>query len=146
MAGPDFISGKHVTSRVYFSNQPWNIKVRTTRVEENAVEVEDHVNGEDRARPQKLINLYRVTLECFEDGSSTILQNFLTNQANEDANLPQLPLAAGLLFKFLDGTKGGWAFRECSLGPLNFGAGGRTERMMHTVTFRAKYFGTVPTP
>ena len=141
---PDFISGKHVIARVQFNNQPWNIKVKTTRVQELGEVVTDQVNGENRARFQKLTDGYTVTLDCFEDGSSSILENFLANQQNEDANLPQLPIAVGLRFNFLDGTAGGWVFSEITLDPLDFEAGGRKERVNHKVMFHCRNFDKVP--
>lgn len=142
---PDFISGKHAQTRVYLDNQPWTVKVRSTRVEELATQVTDQVNGENRARFQKITDGYQVTIECYDDGSTQTIQNWLANQANEDANQPQLPLSGGLLFSYLDGSKGGYVFKGCNLGPLNINVAGRTERVMHTVVFRAQYFSQVPT-
>lgn len=141
----DFISGKHSVARVYLNNQPWNIKVKSTKVQEMAAVIEDNVNGENRARLQKLTNFFHVTHVIYDDGnSSQILQNYLINQANEDANNPALALNGGLLFKYLDGTKGGYTMRGCSLDPFDLDIGGRTERVMHTVSYRAQYFELVP--
>lgn len=140
----DFISGRHLKSRVYFDGQPWNLKVKSVRVEEMATEVTDQVNGEERARFQKITDGFRVTIQVYEDGGSQLLQNFLTNQANEDAIAPQLALSAGLLFEYLDTTKGGFVFKNCTLDPLEMDATGRTERIMTTIKFRAQYFEQVP--
>lgn len=140
----DFISGKHVKTRINLNNQPWEIKVKSTRVRELATMVTDQVNGEKRARFQKIIDGYEVTLECYDDGkSSALLSTWLANQANEDANLPQLPLASGLRFSYLDGSAGGFTLSGCTLGPMDYNAAGRTERNMGTVTFRAQYFKQV---
>lgn len=141
----DFISGKSVKARVQLNGSPWEIKVKSTRVKEDAVMVADNVNGENRSRLQKICNFYEVSLDCYDDGqSSQILQNWLANQANEDANAPQLPLAGGLRFSYLDGTAGGFVFQGCTLGPLDYNASGRTERNQASVTFRAQYFQQVP--
>lgn len=141
----DFISGKHVKARVQLNGSPWEIKVKSTRVREDAVMVADNVNGENRSRLQKICNFYDVTLECFDDGnSSQILHNWLTNQQNEDNNAPQLALAGGLRFSYLDGTAGGFVLQGCTLGPLDYNASGRTERNSATVSFRAHYFEQVP--
>jgi hypothetical protein len=140
----DFMSGKHTNFRVYFNQQSWTVKTKTVRVTELGTEVTDQVNGENRARFQKLTDGYRVTFDCYEDGSSQILVNFLNNQSNEDANLPQLPLAGGLRFNFLDGTAQALVLKNCNLGPLDLNIGGRTERVMHTIVFRATNWGLVP--
>ena len=148
MAGStDFISGRHVRARVYFNNSPWELKAKSVRVEELATEVEDEVNGEARARFQKITKGFRVTLDCYDDGaSSQILQNWILNQQNEDNFQPQLPLAGGLKFSYLDGTAGGFVLNGgANLGPLNTNIGGRSDRVMHTVVFRVQYFSTVPT-
>lgn len=141
---PDFTSGKHVIAKLYFNNKLWTIKSKSIHAQEVAVEVADQVCGEPRARLQKITDYYRVSQTCYEDGSSQILQNFLANQANEDANLAQLPLAGGLLFKYLDGTKGGITIKGGCLGPLDAEIAGRTERNMFTVVYRAQYVGSVP--
>jgi hypothetical protein len=140
----DFISGKHCLARIRFNNQPWTVKVKSTRVEEVAVEAEDGVNGEERDRLQKLTKYYRVTQEVYQDSGSQIFENYLANQANEDANQPQLPLAGGLVFTYLNGSKGGFTLSGCSLGPLNHNESGRTERNMNTITYRAQYFNKTP--
>ena len=141
----DFVSGKHAISRLYIKKQPWNVRIKSTRVQEVAEEIADQVNGENRARLQKLTDYYKVTHVCYDDGSSQIITNFILNQQNEDANQPQLPLAGGLVFNYLDGSKGGYAMRVCTLGPLDIDISGRKERTMHTVQYRCQYFELVPT-
>jgi hypothetical protein len=141
---PDFVSGRHMKARVYFNGNVWAIKTKSMRVTELATEVTDQVNGEDRARFQKIIDGYEAEAECYDDGSSSILTNFIINQANEDANLPQLPLAGGLRFNYLDGSAFACVFKNCTLAPLNVNIAGRSERTMHRVRFRAQYFSQTP--
>ncbi len=142
----DFVSGKDLVSRVSFNNQPWVIKVKSAEVQEMGEVVIDHVNGEKRGRGQKITDGFEVTLQCYEDGNSSILQNYIANQQNEDASLPQLPHQAGLRFDFLDGTSGAWVFAgQMTLHPMHMQASGRKERVMHTVKFFVPRFTQVPT-
>lgn len=146
MASTDFISGKHARTRIQLNNAPWEIKVKSCHVRELGTEVTDQVNGENRARFQKLTDGYQVTIQCYDDGqSSALLYNWLQNQTNEDANQPQLPLAGGLRFSYLDGSAGGYVLQGCCLGPLDYDMSGRTERNMGTLTFRAQNFQQVAT-
>ena len=119
----DFISGKHCIAKVYLGNPPapWNIIVKSTKVEEVAELAADGVNGETRDRLQKITKYYNVTHEVYDDGqSSALLKTWLANQANEDAGAPQLPFAGGLRFNYLDGTAGGFTMTGCNLGPLSY--------------------------
>jgi hypothetical protein len=140
----DFISGKHVVSMVRYNGKLWAVKVKSTKVQELGEVVLDQVNGENRARFQKLTDGYSVTLDCYEDGSSSILENYLFNQANEDANQQQVNQNVGIRFNYLDGSAGAWVFTGCTLNPLNFEAAGRKDRVNHTVAFHCQYFQQVP--
>jgi hypothetical protein len=142
----DFLSGKGSRFKVTFNNTFWLIKTKTWKITENATLVADDVNGEDRSRLQKLINFYDAAFDCYEDGAvSQILQSIVTNQKNEDASFPQLPMSGGILFNQLDGSRQGFSCINCTLGPMSFGSGGRTERIMHNLSFRFQYFQSVKT-
>jgi hypothetical protein len=142
----DFISGKHVTTRIYIATlagagpTPWNISIKSTRVQEVAEEAADGVCGENRDRLQKITNYYRVTQECYDNTEAKLLTTWLTNQKNEDAVLPQLAMAGGMLFKFLDTSAIAFTMTNCTLGPLDYNISGRTARNMATVMYRCQYF------
>lgn len=145
MAAKDFIRGAHAIARVQWNGMPWEIKTKTIKVQELGEVSLDHVNGEKRARFQKLTDGFLITMDCFEDGSSEILENFIANQENEDANLPQIAANAGLRFNFLDGTSGAWVFGgQLTLNPLEIDVGGRKERVMHKVAFHCPTFDQLP--
>lgn len=140
----DFISGKHTRFTVYFNNQPFVIFTKSWSIEEVATEVADDVNGENRSRLQIITNFYKVDFAGFEEGGGNILQNLLLSTANDDAFNPQMPLAGGLLFNYLNGGgKAAFALNNCSRGPLKIGSGGRTERLIHSLSYRAQYFTQV---
>ncbi len=139
----DFVAGRDLTRRVYYANQPWPLKMKSVRWEHMAVEVEDQVGGEDRARFQTITNGYRVTIEAYLDSQSQALENHLANQAQDDAGGPQTPLNAGFLFKYRDLTRGAFVFDQCTLDPIDLNDAGRTERIMVTIKFRARYLRSV---
>src|SRR6185312_16807386 len=146
MAGAkDFISGKHTFARVRWNNKPWEVKVKTTKVQELGEVVLDQVNGEKRARFQKLTDGFMVTLDCYDDGSSDIIANFIANQVNEDANLPQVDANVGLRFDYLDGSGQAWVFGgQVTLNPMEIDIGGRKERVMNKVAFHCQTFDAIP--
>lgn len=142
----DFISGRAHFSKVYFSPTPgappapWLIKVKSTRIQEVAVEVADGVCGELRDRLQKITNFYRVTHVCFDDGQSSILENWIANQQNEDNLLPQLQLGGGILFRYLTGGAAAFTLNGCTMGPVDYDISGRTERNLATIMYRCTTF------
>lgn len=120
--------------------------MKTWNIEEVAVEFADGVNGEQRDRLGKIINYYKFAFDCFEDGASKTLRNIITNQANQDANQPDLAFAAGILFSYNDASKEAFTLGgQTVLGPLKTGSTGRTERIMHQLTGRATLFQSVVT-
>lgn len=141
----DFLSGRNTIFRVYFGGQAWSIFVKSWSVEEVCVEAEDGVNGETRDRLQKITKYYRASFDCFEDGSTQTLQNLITNQSNDDAYQPQLPLGGGILFKNQDASKQAFTLKNCTMGPLKMNSSGRTERFNQALSFRAQNFSQVAT-
>lgn len=139
----DLISGKNTNFKVSWNQTIWGLYVKTWSVEEVAVEAEDGVNGEQRDRLQKITKYFRAMFDCYDDGSSQILQNLITNQANDDAYNPQLPLAGGILFNYQNATKAAFVLNGCTMGPLKMNSPGRTERLNHALSLRAQYFATV---
>lgn len=138
----DFARGRDLVTRLQFNGKPWDIKIKTVRVQEQGEVVLDQVNGEIRARTQKVTDGFLVTAQCYEDGNSNILQNYIANQANEDAGQPQLPANVGLRFNFRDGSVGAFIFSgQLTLAPLDLDGPGRKEAIMHTVVFHCQYFG-----
>lgn len=145
----DFSSGRQVSTKLYIATAPggqplpWLVKSKSIRVQEVAVEVADGVCGENRDRLQKITNFYRLTLDVFDDstapGASQLIQTWLANQANEDAGLPQLPMAGSMVWRYLDTSAIAVSFSGCTLGPVDYNVAGRTERNMGVIMFRAQY-------
>lgn len=137
----DFARGRDLVTRLRFNDKPWDVKIKSVRVQELGEVVLDQVNGETRARTQKVTDGFLVTCETYEDGDSEILENYIANQANEDAGNPQLPMNGGLRFNFRSGASKAFIFGgQITLDPMNFEAGGRKEAMMHTVAFHCQQF------
>jgi hypothetical protein len=137
----DFARGRDLTARLQFNGKPWDIKSKTIRVQEQGEVVMDQVNGEQRARTQKVTDGFLVTVQCYEDGNSDILTNYIANQSNEDAGQPQLPANVGLRFNFRDGSAAAYIFGGIvTLAPLDLEDGGRKEALMHSVVFHCQTF------
>jgi hypothetical protein len=140
------VYGRDTKFKVYFNNAPWPVVVKTWRVQEQAVEAADGVNGEQRDRLQKITNFYKCTFDCYDDGSTDTLENLIANQQNEDAQQPDLSLSGGLIFTYRGnaGRRKAFVLKSCSLGPLDMNSGGRTTALNHALSFRAQYFDPVP--
>lgn len=138
--------GRDTKFLVYFNSRKWVVLTRTWRIQEQATESAEGVNGEQRDRLQKITNFYRATFECFDDGSSQTIENLISNQANEDAELPDLPLSGGvtLTFRSVGTARRAYTMTDCSLGPLDMNEGGRAAPLMHNLSFRFRQFGAVP--
>jgi hypothetical protein len=136
---PDFVSGKHVRFKFYLNGAPVIVFMKDTDIEEDAEEIADDVNGEDRSRLQKLTNFYRCQGQVFTPDKK-LLEAWITNQANEDANEPQLDAAAGIRVEFLDGSAAAFVMKKVTVGPLKLRIGGRKERVMQNLALRFQYF------
>lgn len=140
------VYGRDTKFRVYFNNSLWPVVVKSWRIQEQAVEAADGVNGEIRDRLQKITNFFKCTFDCYDDGTTSTLENILFNQENEDAINPDLPFSGGVQFFYRNkaGSRKAFVLGDCSLGPMDINSGGRTSALNHALSFRARFFTAVP--
>jgi hypothetical protein len=114
------------------------IDVESWDLSEEAEEIKDDVNGEDRSRPDKVINLYKLSLKCF-NATSDKLKALLQYDKNLDDNA-QPVVAFGL--KLTDEQNGSDQFglKECVIDAWKWASGGRTARQMLDIPIRGRYF------
>jgi hypothetical protein len=100
--------------------------------------IADDVDGEDRSRPDKVINLYDLSLKCFNataDKLVTILDYDVTLDTNEQ---PQVDF--GLQLKEIGGGTRQFALEECVIDDWEWAGGGRKDRSMLSIPIRGRYF------
>jgi hypothetical protein len=138
--------GRDTRFLVQFNGGRWPVLVKSWRVQEQAVEAADGVNGEQRDRLQKITQFYKAMFDCYDSGNENTLSNLIQNQSNEDAQLPDLPVAGGLLFTFRGnrGIRQAFTLKNGTLGPLDMNMGGRTSALNHALSYRFQYFTQIP--
>lgn len=120
---------------VYLAAKNW-------KVNENATETNEGVQGENRDRLDKVTNFYDVNFDIYQSDVA-FLTAYLAAQAALDNN--QIPLQQS--FAVLIRTpKGNFAFvcQEAVVGPIDMGMTGRADPVMVNCKARFRYFAPVP--
>jgi hypothetical protein len=118
-----------------------SFNVKSWSIREIVVDVKDDVNGEPRARLQVITEFYDCTFECFEDSTTSLLENALLGTTTDDAFQPPLAVGTGQLFQYQNGgSQKAFVLNACTRPPIDMKSSGRTERVMHTCHVRAQYF------
>src|SRR5687767_11322537 len=109
-----FFRGQNVTLRVFQNNKPVYVAAKTWDVEENAAEIADGVNGEDRDRLDKVTNYYSLTVDIFQTDQE-VVQAYLDALARDDS--AQLPMkqTLGISIKHRDGTRAAYVLQEAKI-------------------------------
>lgn len=134
-----FIKGKDSTL-VLFIKQ---VKVAALDVQEYTVKqdiekIADDVNGEDRSRPDKVINFFDISLKCF-NATGDKLKLLLGYDADLDVNQqPQVDF--GFQLKEIGGGGSQFAGEESVIDDWEWAGGGRKDRSMLTIPLRCRYF------
>lgn len=139
---PNHMSGKDVQTTYRQNNAPVTFNAQSVSVEENAEEVADQVNGEDRARHQIITDGFTITIKAYA-GDLAVLDAHLADIANNDARVAPLNKALTFRFRKHDGTRAAYTATEVTRSPMQIEAGGRKERVMQTLKLRARYFKAV---
>ncbi len=139
---PNFTSGKDVLATYRQNNVPVEFRMQSLDIEENAEEVMDQVNGEDRGRPQLITDGFTATIKAYVP-DLLLLDAWLQDIANNDLRLAPFAKSLGVRWRLLDGTRVAYVMKEITRSPFQISAGGRKERVMHTFKLRARYFTSV---
>lgn len=138
MATPNnipFTRGKNVQLKLYNDGRPVVIDGKNWSVEQNAVEVADDVNGEDRSRLDIVTNYFSGTVDIYES-DETLMNEIMAQQDNQDAFGAPLKQSASIRKRHNDGTKAAYRCSNMVWGPWTSSAPGRTEANMITLKFR----------
>lgn len=130
-----FLNGKDVTLKLFNDNNPVVISGKSWTVEQNATEIADDVNGENRSRLDILTNYFSGSVDIFQSDVG-IMDEIMKQQTNDDAGAVPLTQSASVRKRFRDGSKAAYRCKGMVFGPWTDAAPGRTERAMITLKFR----------
>lgn len=143
MAGTPFFSGKDAVLRLFINGKETILNCKSWDANPNVTKVNDGVNGEDRDRLQVIVNYFEFTASCFMDKAQQI-PDVLAYYGNNDAQVTPYDAAAAIQFKLLDGSKAAYVAKEVTVDDIKISNSGRTDRVMLSLNFRARYFDAVP--
>ena len=139
-----FFSGKDAVLRLFSNGPEVILNAKTWDCGPDVTKVADGVNGEDRDRLQSIVNSFSFTADCFMDDAKQI-DAMNAWVANNDAQASPFDVAAAISIKVLDTSKKAYVAKEVTIDDWRVKQGGRSERVMFTLNFRARYFTALAT-
>lgn len=133
-----FVRGQNVILRLYQDGKPVYVAGKTWDVEENASEIADDVNGENRSRLDKVTNFFSISLDCFQ-ADQEILDKYIEAQDSDDASLLPKKQSVAIQINNRDGTRAAYLLSEAKLGPIKLNASGRSDAFMLNLKIRFRY-------
>ena len=143
MASTPFFSGKDAVLRLFINGKETILNAKSWDASPNITKVNDGVNGEDRDRLQSIVNYFEFSASCYMDSGAQI-PDVLAYYANNDAQVLPFDAAAAIQFKILDGSKKAFVAKEVTVDDVKISNSGRTDRVMLSLNFRARYFDATP--
>lgn len=138
-----FFRGQNVVLKFYQDNKPIYLAAKNWDVEENATEIADGVNGEDRDRLDKVTNYYTATVDIFQ-ADQEVMTAYLAAQNADDNNQLPLKQTAAVQIKHRDGTRASYLLQEVKAGPMKMSMSSRQEAVMLNLKLRFRYYKSVP--
>lgn len=138
-----FVRGQNVTLRLFQGGVPVYVSTKNFKVEENATEANDPVNGEIRDRLDKVTNFYSFSCEVYENDTALMDAYIAAQEANDAQGLP-LSQSAAVQKKMRDGTRKAYAMQEACFGPWDYAPGERSATAMHTLKGRFRFWKALP--
>lgn len=142
MAATPFASGKNNKIVLVLNEKRVEIEAKNWTVEENATEDEDDVCGEDRSRPQKVVNFYTMSIECFVKNAK-LLKALIDYSKHLDLLTGPQESAIGMMIYPNDGSAALFEGREVLIGAWRYASGDRRSRSMTTIPIKVRYFEPV---
>ncbi len=142
-SGIPFVRGQNCTFKIYQDNRPVYIASKTFDVDENATDVADGVNGENRDRLDKVTNFYTAKLTIFQTDQSVVQAYMDAQEADDNAQLPKKQTGA-IQINHRDGTRAAYVLQEMKIGPMKVSNQSRHDAYMLDLTVRFRYFKEIP--
>lgn len=119
-----------------------NIACKNWKVSENATEIAEGVNGENRDRLDKVINYYECTFDIYQPDVE-FMTAYIAAQDNDDANGFPLKQTFAVMLKT---PRGNYAYscQEGKVGPCDTNLSSRSDAVMVSVKARFRYYKQIP--
>lgn len=137
-----FLRGENVVIKLYQNGNPVVLLAKNWNVSQEATEVSEGVNGEDRDRLDLVTNSFSGSVDVYQEDAD-VIQAIIDNQKNEDAGALPLVQAGAVQKRYRDGTKRAYVMRELKMGPFNETMTSRQDSVMINVKFRFRYYEPV---
>src|SRR5688572_17462781 len=112
-----FFRGQNVVLKLYQNNKPVYLQAKNWEVEENATEIADGVNGENRDRLDKVTNYYSATVDVFQTDQE-VVEAYMEAQSADDNNLLPLKQTAAVQITQRDGVRAAYVLQNVKAGPM----------------------------
>lgn len=124
--------------------KPVIVPIKNWKVTENATEIAEGVQGENRDRLDKVTNYYDVTFDVYVN-DATFINTYILAQDALDSNEIPLKQLFSVQFDMVGGGRAAWAMQEAIVGPIDLGMTSRQDPLMVNVKARCRYMKPVPT-
>ncbi|SRR5258707_9384932 len=139
MAEPALVlRGENVALRVFVNNQPQTVQdlVKSFKVEEQAVMHRDQYLGRNRARTDKQVDGFDVSIEA-DFANTALLDALQAQEAAREANLPVPTITIGFQLVQRDGTLKAYAVDRLQ-AKYGLNVGGRTDSVGQTIELQGE--------
>lgn len=138
-----FFRGQNVVLKLYQDNKPIVLLAKNWDIEENATEIADGVNGENRDRLDKVTNYFSGSVDVFQADQEQIEAYMAAQDADDTNQLPKTQSGA-VQINHRDGTKAAYLLSELKLGPFKTGMTSRQDAVMLNLKFRFRFYKRIP--
>ncbi len=145
MADRPFLRGRNVHLRFFGGlngTKEFQCNAETWDVTENADEGQDDIGGEERSRPYLETNYFDVTFSG-KQRDMDLLNDFLDDLVNQDANGAPREKGLGIVCDLQDGTKAAYQCTDVTRKAFKLAMTGRTKAFDFSSGFRARFFKAV---
>ncbi len=138
-----FARGRNCKLRIFQDGRPIYIAAKSFDVEENATEVVDDVNGEERSRLDKVTNYFSCSADIFQ-ADAELMQSILDAQDQDDLEGIPLDQRCAIIVNQRDGTTATYLMLEAKFGPFKQTISGRDDAAMVNMKIRFRYWKKIP--
>ena len=150
MRVPPFWTGRASTVLFYMQGSKIPLLVVSWTCSPDMTEGKDHVNGEKRARPWRVVDGYEIKLTCKQRDTfeiTTLLRDVMDDDDDETSVITGVSAQKSIAFaiKPRDGSSVGYTTGGIvTIGKWDWGVGGNTDRAIVTIPFHAQDFKEIP--
>lgn len=139
MASVPFFRGQNVVLRLLSDGKSVTLLAKNWTVKEEAAEISDGVNGENRDRLDLVVNSYTATFSVFQTDQE-VMQALIDQQDQNDANGLPFKQSGMVIINHRDGTRAKYLLLEGILGPFTVNMSSRQEAVMLDCSLRFRYW------